>query len=186
MQNTPLQFLQRPLVAFLFQIKPATFSFPLREPIRHPRKCMSLQEEKRYENKNLFTCSWYSAPHISKTDNVGSPTTNLSTSMRAPRGSTISFSTLPAPPAPWSWIETMGFSPFPPNSRSTPKVRMVIGICCYNKFWCWTRTPPDNTIEFLTHLCVSPLHCRKVKLRSILTSYHARCRPTTKSINSIN
>ena len=32
-------------------------------------------------------------------------------SISAPFGAEISFSTFPLPPAPWSWIDTIGFSP---------------------------------------------------------------------------
>mmetsp|Transcript_16589 Transcript_16589/g.51606 ORF Transcript_16589/g.51606 Transcript_16589/m.51606 type:complete len:254 (-) Transcript_16589:1615-2376(-) len=48
--------------------------------------------------------SWYSAPQISRTDMLLSPHRILRTSIRPPMGSQISLSTLPLPPAPWSWI----------------------------------------------------------------------------------
>mmetsp|Transcript_60640 Transcript_60640/g.169446 ORF Transcript_60640/g.169446 Transcript_60640/m.169446 type:complete len:272 (-) Transcript_60640:1610-2425(-) len=44
--------------------------------------------------------SWYSAIQSSRTDIEGSPTSIFRTSTSAPAGSEISFSTLPAPPAP--------------------------------------------------------------------------------------
>mmetsp|Transcript_28549 Transcript_28549/g.60528 ORF Transcript_28549/g.60528 Transcript_28549/m.60528 type:complete len:328 (-) Transcript_28549:1525-2508(-) len=54
--------------------------------------------------------SWYSAPQISRTERVLSPTYTFLISYSAPAGSTISFSTLPLPPAPWSCTLTIGFS----------------------------------------------------------------------------
>ena len=44
--------------------------------------------------------SLYSAPQISKTDKVSSPTLSFQMSHVALAGSTISFSTFPFPPAP--------------------------------------------------------------------------------------
>ena len=60
---------------------------------------------------SIAAFSWNSAPHSSRTDIVGSPTTTLRMSSSAPFGALISFSTLPLPPAPWSWIDTIGFAP---------------------------------------------------------------------------
>mmetsp|Transcript_14859 Transcript_14859/g.37606 ORF Transcript_14859/g.37606 Transcript_14859/m.37606 type:complete len:312 (+) Transcript_14859:1950-2885(+) len=54
--------------------------------------------------------SWYSAPQISSTDIDLSPQRIARTSMRPPIGSQISLSTLPLPPAPWSWMAWMGLS----------------------------------------------------------------------------
>ena len=54
--------------------------------------------------------SWYSAPQISSTERVSSPTSTSRIPIRAPAGLTISFSTLQLPPAPWSWMLTIGLS----------------------------------------------------------------------------
>ena len=59
---------------------------------------------------SIASFSWNSAPHSSFTDIVGSPTTRLRMSSSAPFGAEISFSTFPFPPAPWSWIDTIGFA----------------------------------------------------------------------------
>mmetsp|Transcript_12558 Transcript_12558/g.18864 ORF Transcript_12558/g.18864 Transcript_12558/m.18864 type:complete len:337 (-) Transcript_12558:1388-2398(-) len=75
--------------------------------------------------KALF--SWYSAPQISITDSELSPSGMLRRSKRAPSGSTISFSTLPLPPAPWSWMDTMGLSsPSSTQARMTRFIRFSI------------------------------------------------------------
>ena len=69
---------------------------------------------------NSASCSWDSAPQISSTDSVASPIGKSRTLICAPAGSTISFSTLQLPPAPWSWIDTMGLaSPSSTQARST-------------------------------------------------------------------
>mmetsp|Transcript_7001 Transcript_7001/g.16332 ORF Transcript_7001/g.16332 Transcript_7001/m.16332 type:complete len:385 (-) Transcript_7001:1155-2309(-) len=64
--------------------------------------------------------SWYSAPQSSSTDSVWSPERIDRTCSFAPRGSQISLSTLPLPPAPWSWMATMGLaSPSSTHARMT-------------------------------------------------------------------
>mmetsp|Transcript_56997 Transcript_56997/g.112515 ORF Transcript_56997/g.112515 Transcript_56997/m.112515 type:complete len:340 (-) Transcript_56997:765-1784(-) len=71
--------------------------------------------------------SWYSAPQISHTLRVGSPQSMARMSYRAPCSSTISLSTFPFPPHPWSWIETMGLcGPSSMHARSSRFMRFSI------------------------------------------------------------
>ena len=52
--------------------------------------------------------SWLSLPIISLEDRVGSPMGSLSKSILPPVSSTNSLKQFRCPPAPWSWMETMG------------------------------------------------------------------------------
>mmetsp|Transcript_42293 Transcript_42293/g.108165 ORF Transcript_42293/g.108165 Transcript_42293/m.108165 type:complete len:401 (+) Transcript_42293:127-1329(+) len=64
--------------------------------------------------------SWYSAPQISSTLRVSSPSLTARTSTSPPHGYTISFTTLQLPPAPWSCRLTMGLeSPISTQARTT-------------------------------------------------------------------
>ena len=74
--------------------------------------------------------SWYSAPHISRVDMEGSATKMSRSCSSAPPGSAISFSTLPLPPAPWSWIVTIGLSaPISMHDRTTRFILVVRDRC---------------------------------------------------------
>mmetsp|Transcript_37183 Transcript_37183/g.71305 ORF Transcript_37183/g.71305 Transcript_37183/m.71305 type:complete len:276 (+) Transcript_37183:2195-3022(+) len=69
---------------------------------------------------SMASFSWYSAPQMSRTDMVSSPSFTARMSMTPPRGSISSFRTLQLPPAPWSWMETMGLaSPISTHVRTT-------------------------------------------------------------------
>mmetsp|Transcript_15113 Transcript_15113/g.45266 ORF Transcript_15113/g.45266 Transcript_15113/m.45266 type:complete len:220 (-) Transcript_15113:903-1562(-) len=109
---------------------------------------------------NTALDSWYSAPQSSTADSVGSPTVNLPRSYAAPSVSTISLSTLPFPPQPWSWIDTMGFAaPRSAHARTTRFMRLSI---CASPRWTaskssaafsplWTRddaAPPPMPMRY--------------------------------------
>ena len=72
--------------------------------------------------------SWYSAPQISSTDRLASPTGMARTSMRPPAGDTISLSTLQLPPAPWSWMLTIGLAS--PSSQHARMTRFTFCSIC--------------------------------------------------------
>ena len=70
--------------------------------------------------------SWLSFPTISFAERVGSPIGNLLISMCPPVASTNSDKQLRCPPAPWSWIETIGFSSDSAIARITLAARFCI------------------------------------------------------------
>ena len=69
--------------------------------------------------------SWDSFPIISFADKVGSPTGSASRSIFPPVSSTNSLRQFKCPPAPWSWMETIGFS-----SASTIARMVLAALFC--------------------------------------------------------
>ena len=77
---------------------------------------------------NRASDSWYSAPQSSRTLRDASPETTLRMSMRPPAGEIISLRTLQFPPAPWSWIDTIGFAA--PSSQHARMTRFTLCSIC--------------------------------------------------------
>ena len=70
--------------------------------------------------------SWLSFPMISLAESVGSPIGSLLMSMWPPVASTNSERQFKCPPAPWSWIETIGLSSDSAMVRITFATRFCI------------------------------------------------------------
>mmetsp|Transcript_37596 Transcript_37596/g.77222 ORF Transcript_37596/g.77222 Transcript_37596/m.77222 type:complete len:343 (+) Transcript_37596:1639-2667(+) len=111
-------------VVLSLRSKTMQFPSPVTSPTQHmPERsrsltCLSSGSASSFTRQQLF--SWYSAPQISSTDIVSSPSTTSRISMRPPTGSMISLSTLQFPPAPWSWMDTIGLrSPISMHARTT-------------------------------------------------------------------
>ena len=73
--------------------------------------------------KPILSCD--SLPMISLADRVGSPTGNLSKSISPPVSSTNSDRQFKWPPAPWSCMETIGFS----SLSTKPRMALAARFC---------------------------------------------------------
>mmetsp|Transcript_19825 Transcript_19825/g.63179 ORF Transcript_19825/g.63179 Transcript_19825/m.63179 type:complete len:338 (+) Transcript_19825:396-1409(+) len=103
-------------------------SVTMPSPVTWPRKAEGQDSRAQMASKRGLLSgrrrrhefSWYSAPHSSRIERVASPELMARACSFAPSGSTISLHTFPLPPAPWSWMETMGLlSPISTHARIT-------------------------------------------------------------------
>mmetsp|Transcript_111890 Transcript_111890/g.361231 ORF Transcript_111890/g.361231 Transcript_111890/m.361231 type:complete len:414 (+) Transcript_111890:1331-2572(+) len=104
---------------------PSPVMLPTQQTCERSRLATSSNMGKASSRTSMQLLSWYSAPQISSTDIVGSPTTMLRMSILPPTGSRISLSTLQLPPQPWSCNETMGL-----RLPSSQQARMTRFIFC--------------------------------------------------------
>mmetsp|Transcript_44187 Transcript_44187/g.69131 ORF Transcript_44187/g.69131 Transcript_44187/m.69131 type:complete len:336 (-) Transcript_44187:28-1035(-) len=88
--------------------RPSAVTRPTKDTGHFSRAAMASSSSRSSGRTSRPLFSWYSAPQSSFTLRVASPALMSRSSYRAPSGSTISLSTLPLPPAPWSCTETIG------------------------------------------------------------------------------
>mmetsp|Transcript_630 Transcript_630/g.2493 ORF Transcript_630/g.2493 Transcript_630/m.2493 type:complete len:252 (+) Transcript_630:3509-4264(+) len=116
----------------------------------HRSRCAILETTSTSSARNSMAFdSWYSAPQISSGVIDVSPSVNLESRYSAPAPSTISLSTLPLPPQPWSWIDASGLrSKSSTQPRTTRFIRLSICAsprCTALKSRC--AVPSEDTLD---------------------------------------
>mmetsp|Transcript_15867 Transcript_15867/g.47606 ORF Transcript_15867/g.47606 Transcript_15867/m.47606 type:complete len:314 (+) Transcript_15867:1667-2608(+) len=107
--------------------RPSPVTLPMTAYGARSRLQMPSQSGRSFSSMRRQSFSWNSAVQSSRRVIEGSPTSILRMSISAPAGSEISFSTLPEPPAPWSWMDRMGFlGPSSTQARMTRLTRCSI------------------------------------------------------------